>query len=156
MELTQADFLAFVPFSKNVTEQAWQPFAKDALKMDVSPLLDTLKVESRAGIVDGTIKLEDTFGDDLLRGFWVCTAFDKMVQVHGFNITEGGFTKTKGDGYEQGSDTERGRVQAFLRSKVAYYRAKLSLALAEHQQDPTDCNTKAGRSSIGLYVGKRR
>jgi hypothetical protein len=156
MELTQADFLAFVPFSKNISADTLDVFAKDALKMDVAPLLDTLKPESKDSVTAGTLVLSDSFGDDLLKGFWVCSAFDKMIQVHGFNITQAGFTKTKGDSYEQGSDTERGRVQAFLRSKIAYYRAKLSLALAEHQQEPDSCSTKSGRSSIGLYVGKRK
>jgi hypothetical protein len=154
MELTQADFLAFVPFSKNVAEESWQPFAKDALKMDVGPLLDTLKSESKAGILNSTLVLTDEYGDNLLMGFWVCSAFEKMVQVHGFNITQAGFTKSRGESYEQGSDTERGRVQAFLRSKVSYYKSKLSIALKDHQQE--ECTTVKRPSNIGLYVGKRK
>jgi hypothetical protein len=156
MELTQADFLAFVPFSQNVSNDALQTFAKDALKMDVAPLLNTLKAESKTGILDGSIVLEDDFNDDLLKGFWVASAFDKMVQVHGFNITQAGFTKTKGDSYELGSDSDRGRMQAFLRSKISYYKAKLSLALQPHQLEADTCQNKKNGSAIGLYVGKRR
>jgi hypothetical protein len=148
--------LAFVPFSQNVSNEALQPFVKDALKMAVAPLLDTLTPESKAAIMDGTLLLTDSFNDDLLKGFWVASAFDMMVQVHGFNITQAGFTKTKGDSYELGSDSDRGRMQAFLRSKISYYKAKLSMALVPYQQDPGMCQNTKSRSSIGWHTGKRR
>jgi hypothetical protein len=121
LELTNEDFQRFVPFSKNVTEQTLQPFVKDALKMDVKPLLGALW----DGVNAGTQTFTDSEGDDLVKAYWVVTAFERMVQVHGINVTQAGMTKSKGESYEQASDTERGRLQHYLRSKVNYYEGAL-------------------------------
>jgi hypothetical protein len=146
LTLNKADFLMFVPFSQNISEEALQPFIKDALKMDVKPLLGDMW----AAVQQGTQQFTDSEGDDLVKGYWVVSAFERMIQVHGINVTQAGLTKTKGDSYEQASQTDRSGVQHYLRTKLNYYEGALRKQVAQSGTPGTGT-----RNGIGLYVRKR-
>ena len=94
MKPKKSDFPDFVNFPLNIEDKYINVHIEDAFKYEVRPKLDTLATDIYA--YNGTDKpeLEDFFNDYVLQ-WWILIAYRRFLQVHGRNVTQFGYTKTR-------------------------------------------------------------
>lgn len=97
MKPVKADFPTFVQFSLNIEDRLINPHIEDAYKFDVRPQLESLAVDIYSYIPEEPETRPElkTFFQDYILEWWVRLAYKRFIEVHGFNVTQFGFTQTK-------------------------------------------------------------
>ena len=118
MKPVQYDFLKYLPWSVNITDNLVAPHVEDAFKFDIRPKLETLAIDLYALPNDGSKPELYTFYNDYVCQWWTLLAFRRFIQVHGRNLTQFGYTKTRDpEGtFEQLTQEERAVIMKQLQN----------------------------------------
>lgn len=96
MKPVKDDFIEFLPWSVNIPENMYKTYIEDAYKFDIRPKLETLAVDIYNYADKSEVKPElQAFYDNFVRQWWVLLAFKRFITVHGRNLTQFGYTKTR-------------------------------------------------------------
>ncbi len=112
MKPLKSDFPQYVQFSLNIEDRLINPHIEDAYKFDVRPQLESLAVDIYAydASVEPQTKPElKAFYDAYLKEWWIRLAYKRFIAVHGYNVTQFGFTQTSDPGgtFDQLESKER-------------------------------------------------
>lgn len=111
MKPVKAYFPTYVQFSLNIEDRLINPHIEDAYKFDVRPQLESLAVDIYGYVsVDPETKPElKSFYDLFIKEWWIRLAYKRFISVHGWNVTQFGFTQTKDPGstFDQLESKER-------------------------------------------------
>lgn len=127
MKPKKSDFPSFIPFNGNIEDSEINPRIDDAFKFDIRPKLEALADDIKA--YNGTDRPQlKAFYENFLLHWWVLLAFKRFIELHGFNVTQFGLTKTKDpDGtFEQMSAQDRAVMLKQLQSDANTCFAMLS------------------------------
>jgi hypothetical protein len=112
MKPLKSDFPTFVQFSLNIEDRLINPHIEDAYKFDVRPQMESLAVDIYnydASVLPLTKPELKAFFDSYVLEWWIRLAYKRFIAVHGFNVTQFGFTQTKDPGgtFDQLESKER-------------------------------------------------
>jgi hypothetical protein len=121
MKPTTHDFLVYLPWSANISETLINPHIEDAYKFDIKPKVETLAIDIYNLKNNGTKPELYAFYDQYFCQWWVFLAFRRFIQIHGRNITQFGYTKTRDpEGtFDQVDASERAVILKQLTSDAA-------------------------------------
>lgn len=94
MKPQKSDFPAYVQLPQNIDDKYINPHIEDAYKYEVRPRLETLATDIYAHTVGSKPELE-AFYNNYVKQWWILVAYRRFLQVHGRNVTQFGYTKTR-------------------------------------------------------------
>lgn len=112
------DFLKYLPWSPNINDTLIAPHIENAYKFDIKPRVETIAIDIYNLRNDNSRPELYAFYDQYFCEWWVLLSFRRFIQVHGRNITQYGYTKTRDpEGtFDQVDQNERAVVMKQLTS----------------------------------------